>query len=139
MHTCKDKENCGGCKFQGVPYEEQLEIKQKQVLDLIEAKALKIEDTQPIEPAPSQFRYRNKMEYTFGDLTLDGEMTLGMHQKNRFMSIITVDECQLVHEDFNTILKATLKFCQEKGYIKYHKKRHKGLLRHLLIRRGERT
>ena len=53
-------------------------------------------------------RYRNKMEYTFGDLVKDGEMTLRMHRKGSFMSIVTVDECQLVHEDFNKVLKSTL-------------------------------
>lgn len=79
------------------------------------------------------------MEYTFGDLIKDGEMTLGMHKKKHFMSIITVDECQLVHEDFNKILRAVLDFCNERGYSFYHKKSHKGLMRNLIIRRGVRT
>ena len=55
------------------------------------------------------------------------------------MNIITVDQCQLVHEDFNTILQATLDFVISKGYSHYHKKRHTGLMRHLIIRRGVRT
>jgi len=79
------------------------------------------------------------MEYTFGDQVKDGEMTLGMHQKGRFMSIITVDECQLVPEDFNLILRTTLNFCNEKGYTFYHKKSHEGLVRNLIVRRGVRT
>ena len=55
------------------------------------------------------------------------------------MNIITVDQCQLVHEDFNTILQATLDFVISKGYSHYHKKRHTGLMRHLIIRQGVRT
>ena len=59
------------------------------------------------------------MEYTFGDLVKDGEMTLGMHRRGSFLSIVTVDQCQLVHDDFNRILSATLEFC--KDYTKYNK------------------
>ncbi len=136
MDICKAKDICGGCTSQGIPYEKQLEIKEKQVLDLIEAKKLHIDKIEEIEPAPEIFGYRNKMEYTFGDLEKDGELTLGMHKKRHFMSIVTVDECMLVHDDFNKILRAVLNWAKENGYTKYHKKTHKGLLRHLVIRRG---
>ncbi len=136
MDICKAKDICGGCTSQGIPYEKQLEIKGKQVLDLIEAKKLHIDKIEEIEPAPEIFGYRNKMEYTFGDLEKDGELTLGMHKKRHFMSIVTVDECMLVHDDFNKILRAVLNWAKENGYTKYHKKTHKGLLRHLVIRRG---
>ncbi len=136
MDICRDKDLCGGCTSQGIPYEKQLEIKEKQVLDLVEAKRLHIDKIDKIEPAPEIFRYRNKMEYTFGDLERDGELTLGMHKKKHFMSIVTVDECMLVHDDFNKILRAVLNWAKESNYTKYHKKTHKGLLRHLVIRRG---
>ncbi len=136
MDICKAKDICGGCTSQGILYEKQLEIKEKQVLDLIEAKKLHIDKIEEIEPAPEIFGYRNKMEYTFGDLEKDGELTLGMHKKRHFMSIVTVDECMLVHDDFNKILRAVLNWAKENGYTKYHKKTHKGLLRHLVIRRG---
>ena len=79
------------------------------------------------------------MEYTFGDFVKDGEMTLGMHKKGNFMSIITVDQCQLVDEDFNRILSFTLSFAREKGYPFYHKKSHQGILRNLIVRKGMRT
>lgn len=139
MEICKHDEFCGGCIYQGTPYEEQLKIKEQEVLSLLEKKGVACGEILPIEPAPSQYRYRNKMEYTFGDMEKGGDMTLGMHRKKHFMSIVTVDQCQLVHEDFNRILRATLDFCQEKGYSFYHKKSHKGLLRHLIVRRGVHT
>jgi 23S rRNA (uracil-5-)-methyltransferase RumA len=55
------------------------------------------------------------------------------------MSVLTTDHCLLVHEDFNRILAATLRFARERGYAPYHKKRHTGLLRNLVVRRGQRT
>ena len=139
MEICKHDEFCGGCIYQGTSYEEQLKIKENEVLSLLEKKDIKCEQIMPIEPAPCQYRYRNKMEYTFGDQVKDGPMTLGMHQKRRFMSIVTVDECQLVHDDFNKILRATLDFCTERGYKHYHKKSHRGLMRNLIVRCGVHT
>jgi len=136
---CPVAEFCGGCSYQGISYEDQLSNKYGEVRGLALQKSLPEEALLPIEPAPSIYAYRNKMEYTFGDMEKGGPMTLGMHRKKNFMSIVTVDECQLVHEDFNTVLKATLAFAEERGYTKYHKKTHKGLLRHLVLRRGVRT
>lgn len=139
MEICKHSAFCGGCLYQGVPYEEQLKIKEQEVITLLEKRDVVCKRLLPIEPSPSRYGYRNKMEYTFGDMEKGGEMTLGMHRKKHFMSIVTVDECQLVHEDFNRVLRATLDFCRERGYSFYHKKSHKGLLRHLIVRRGVHT
>jgi len=139
MEICKHSEFCGGCIYQGIPYESQIDIKNNEVQRLLEKSEIVPELNLGFVPAPSQYRYRNKMEYTFGDRMKGGETTLGMHQKGHFMNIVTVDECQLVPEDFNVIMKATLDFCLEKGYIKYNKKFHEGLLRHFIIRKGIRT
>ena len=139
LDPCRDRELCGGCSYQGVPYEEQLKNNYGEVTGLLEAKGIPTDVLLPIEPAPAVYSYRNKMEYTFGDMEKGGPTTLGMHRRKHFMSIVTVDECQLVPEDFNMILKATLAFAHERGYTHYHKRRHKGLLRNLVIRRGVRT
>ena len=139
MNVCKHDDFCGGCIYQGATYQEQLKTKENQVLSLLEEKGISPEKIDRIEGAPHQYRYRNKMEYTFGDMVKDGPMTLGMHKKGNFMSIITVDECQLVDEDFNRILSYTLAFAEDRGYKFYHKKTHKGLLRNLIIRKGVRT
>lgn len=139
MEICKHDQFCGGCIHQGIPYEKQVEMKGKEVIRLLEAKDVVCEKILGIEGSPKQYAYRNKMEYTFGDQVKDGEMTLGMHQKGKFMSIVTVDECQLVDADFNLILKAVLEFCNEHNYKFYHKKSHEGLMRNLIVRKGERT
>ena len=137
--VCRDKGICGGCVYQGVPYEEQLSNKFGEVKGLLDKKDIRYSELLPIEGAPSRYGYRNKMEYTFGDMEKNGPMTLGMHKKKHFMSIVTVDQCQLVHEDFNVILRGVLEFASSRGYTHYHKKAHKGLMRHLIVRRGIRT
>ena len=136
---CPHREFCGGCIHQGTAYSEQLKEKEKEVLRLLKDKGVTPEKIDSIEGCPSAFCYRNKMEYTFGDFVKDGEMTLGMHRKKNFMSIVTVDNCQLVDPDFNVILKSVLAFAVEQGYTFYHKRSHSGLLRNLIIRKGVRT
>lgn len=136
---CKHSQLCGGCIYQGIPYQEQLEMKAKAVLHLLREKEVPFQKFLGIEGSPSQMAYRNKMEYTFGDEVKDGAMTLGLHQQGRFMSIMTVDQCQLVDPDFNRILEATLQFCMDSGQTFYHKKTHIGFWRHLVLRKGHNT
>lgn len=139
MDVCPISENCGGCIYQGVPYEEQLAEKNRGVQALLEKYDVDPSVYQGMVPAMKRYRYRNKMEYTFGDLEKDGPLTLGMHKKKHFMSIVTSDCCQLVPEDFNRILRGTLEFCRDRGYRFYHKMSHEGLLRNLVVRRGVKT
>lgn len=136
---CVHSDVCGGCCYQGVEYDLQLKNKEGEVRGLLEQKGLKPEVFDHIEGCPNQYGYRNKMEYTFGDFEKGGELTLGMHRKKMFMSVATVNECQIVDDDFNIILQATLDFCNDLGYKHYNKRSHDGLLRHLIIRRGVRT
>ena len=138
---CPHDEFCGGCIYQGLEYRKQLEIKEGEVHSLFSKEGISPDIFDRIEGCPEEliYEYRNKMEFTFGDMVKDGPLCLGMHRRGRFMSIVTVDQCQLVDEDFNKILFYTLSFCIEKGYKKYHKKNHTGLLRNLIIRQGKRT
>ena len=138
---CPHDEFCGGCIYQGLEYRKQLEIKEGEVHSLFSKEGISPDVFDRIEGCPEEciYEYRNKMEFTFGDMVKDGPLCLGMHRRGRFMSIVTVDQCRLVDEDFNKILSYTLSFCIEKGYKKYHKKNHTGLLRNLIIRQGKRT
>ena len=77
MDICKHKTDCGGCTYQGISYEEELREKEALVLDLIEKKKLKIDKIDPIEPCPTLYGYRNKMEYTFGDMVKNGPTKIG--------------------------------------------------------------
>ncbi len=136
---CELAEYCGGCLYQGVDYDSQVAQKDKEIRRLLEKH--KIDETiyQGLVPAITPYAYRNKMEYTFGDFEIGGELSLGMHRKKSFMSIITTDICQLVPDCFNQVLRSTLEFCRSRGYSFYHRKTHVGLLRNLVVRCGVRT
>lgn len=136
---CPQAEHCGGCIYQGVDYADQYAAKDKAIRKLLDKHDIDESVYLGLEPAICTGGYRNKMEYTFGDLDKGGELELGMHFKGRFMSIITTDECQLVPASFNTVLRAVLEFCRSKGYVPYHRKTHLGLLRNLVVRCGVRT
>jgi len=139
LDLCEHRADCGGCIYQGIPYTDQLELKAKEVLRHFKENQVSYERFLGIEGSPQRYAYRNKMEYTFGNEVKDGAMTLGLHKRGRHMSVITTDKCQLVDPDFNKILQAVLKFALERDYPFYHKKSHKGLLRHLVLRKGEHT
>lgn len=138
---CIHNNYCGGCKYNGIPYEEQIENKKNLILDSLEKNQVNVDTIYDFKgaEADNRFSYRNKMEYTFGDFIKDGKIALGMHKPKNFMSITTVDNCLLVDEDFNKILAFTLDFANENSYKAYNKKNHQGLLRNLVIRKGERT
>ena len=92
-----------------------------------------------IKGSPREKEYRNKMEFSFGDAYKDGPLALGMHKRGSFYDIVTVDQCQIVEEDFRKILSAVLDFAAETGFPYYHKLRHTGFWRHLLVRKGLKT
>lgn len=141
---CQHFGTCGGCTFLSLEYEKQLELKEKQVKELLEpvcAPYYNINDGifEGIKGSPRQMAYRNKMEFSFGDSYKDGPLSLGMHKRGSFHDIVTVTGCKIVDEDYSTILSAVLSYFQEKGTPYYHKMRHIGYLRHLLVRKAVRT
>jgi len=136
---CPAAGSCGGCIYQGTPYPEQYAAKDKSVRRLLAKHDIDESVYLGMEPAINTGSYRNKMEYSFGDLEKGGELELGMHVRGRFMSILTTDECQLVPVSFNKILRSVLEFCRLRGYRPYHRKTHEGLLRNLVLRCGVRT
>jgi 23S rRNA (uracil-5-)-methyltransferase RumA len=134
-----EHEGCGGCLYRDVPYEGQLAIKDGELRRLMDGSGIDCGEYLGIAASPALYAYRNKMDYSFGDERKGGEITLGMHRRGRFMSVMTTDGCLLVDGDFNAILAAALRFAREKGYAAYNRKSRCGLLRNLVIRRGART
>jgi 23S rRNA (uracil-5-)-methyltransferase RumA len=132
-------ETCGGCRYRELSYEEQLAAKGDAFRRALEDKGIIPEEFLEIAGSPRILAYRNKMDYTFGDEFKGGPLTLGMHRRKSFMSVITVDRCRLVDEDFNSVLAGTLSFAADRGYTAYNKKSHAGLLRNLVVRKGVRT
>ena len=135
---CPHFESCGGCTYQQLEYDNQLALKSSMVKDIIDAVCSDYE-YEGILGSPIEWAYRNKMEFSFGDEYKDGPLALGMHKKGSFHDIVTINDCRIVNEDYNTILKATLKYFEDKDIPFYHKMRHTGYLRHLLIRRSVKT
>ncbi|WP_286184060.1 23S rRNA (uracil(1939)-C(5))-methyltransferase RlmD [Clostridium sp. CCUG 7971] len=137
--TCKHFGECGGCSILSVPYEKQLEIKEKQVMDLFLNQDLFGFKFEGIKGSPLERLYRNKMEYTFGDEMKDGPLTLGLHKKGRHIDIMTVDGCLLVDNDFIEVLSKTVQYFNEKELPYYRTVNHKGYLRNLVVRKGVNT
>ena len=131
---------CGGCAYQTISYEHQLELKSGQVKKLLDG-VIDSEahpyDWEGIIGSPVTTAYRNKMEYSFGDEYKDGPLVLGLHKKNSMYDIVPVCNCVIVSEDYNRIVSYTMEFARAHG-LSYHKKmQHVGLLRHLVLRQSK--
>lgn len=139
---CNHFYSCGGCTYQTFSYDEQLKLKEDMVKKLLGTVIPSLAgDTdsdffkwEGILKSPSQFRYRNKMEFTFGDAEKDGPLTLGLHRQHSTHDIISIDSCALVSPAWNEILKYTQKFYRDRGVPHYNKRTHTGVLRNLVIR-----
>ena len=126
---------CGGCAFQNIPYEYEVELKTDMVKRVLEPLNL-AHVFLPTIAAASDEGYRNKMEYSFGDDGADGNLTLGMRKRGSFYEAINAEHCLLVHPDFGRILSFTLEYFKAKGETFHHRRKRTGTLRHLVIRRG---
>ena len=139
MEWCSNEDRCGGCFYQGISYEEELKKKEGEIRDLFSPLVIGDFHFEGIIPSPKKEAYRNKMEFSFGDQEKNGSLCLGLHQKRSFFNILNTEDCRLPNRDMGEILLATRVYFQEKGISYFHKKRHEGYLRHLLIRRAEKT
>ncbi|MDE5940206.1 MAG: class I SAM-dependent RNA methyltransferase [Lachnospiraceae bacterium] len=144
---CPHFGSCGGCTYLSFPYGESLKIKEGQVRRLLAPVLEKQEEECLFEAAkasPEVFGYRNKMEFTFGDEVKDGPLSLGMHKRGSFYDIVSVTDCQIVDEDYRKILRCVRDYfsqLREQGVDVsfYHRLRHTGYLRHLVVRRAAKT
>ena len=140
--ACVHFGKCGGCTYQSLPYETQLEIKQGMIHDLmvpVIGEDVWNDTYEGIKASPNQFAYRNKMEFSFGDEVKDGPLTLGMHKKGSFYDVVTVDGCQIIDADMRQVLTITLEYFAKSGQPYYRKNTHEGYLRHLLVRKAAKT
>lgn len=141
-HPCSHFGVCGGCTYLSLAYEEQLKIKEAQVKKLLETALA--EQAQPwtwegIKGSSVEYEYRNKMEFSFGDEIKDGPLSLGMHRRGSYYDVVTVEDCRIVDSDYRLILKTVRDYFRERKVSYYHRMRHEGYLRHLLVRKASRT
>jgi 23S rRNA (uracil1939-C5)-methyltransferase len=138
---------CGGCKWQMLPYEKQLQYKHKQVEETLKRIGkVALPEFLPILGAPETTRYRNKIEYTFGnkryllkeevkDETISGEQNVaGFHAKGLFDKVVDIQECHLQAEPTNAIRLAVKKLAIDNGWTFYDIRNHVGFLRTMQVR-----
>lgn len=139
---------CGGCSYQTLPYEKQLELKRNQVLEIIDNVYKTLDSSLGIKkdyiydgilPSPEIKGYRNKMEFSFGDEYKGGPLTLGLHKKGSVHDIVNASGCQIVDDDYSKVIDCIVEYFREKQIPHYNKNTHQGVLRHLLVRRAVST
>jgi len=143
---CEHFGTCGGCKWQHMTYDAQLQFKQKSVAGALEHLAkIDVNDMLPIAASPTDKYYRNKLEYTFsnkrwlfdGENRTDGQMdmdALGFHVPGRFDKILDIQHCYLQADPSNEIRNSIRDFAKQQGISFYDLKAHEGGLRNLIIR-----
>ena len=128
-----------GAPWQVLPYERQIPIKAEQVDDALRRIGrLDGYDLEPLVPAVEQWRYRNKLEYSFGTGD-DGALVCGFHAPGSWERIEHVEDCLLASEAGNQARRAALRWCRERGLPAYDRRAQTGLLRNLVVREGRRT
>jgi 23S rRNA (uracil1939-C5)-methyltransferase len=128
-----------GAPWQILPYERQLEVKQEQVGDALRRLGrLDGFELEPIVPAVETWRYRNKLEYSFGEGP-EGELVCGFHAPGSWSRILHVEDCLLASERGNDVRRRILETCRAMELGPYDRREQQGFLRNLVVREGRRT
>lgn len=137
---CKIFDICGGCTWQHLAYEDQLEWKRRQVEETISriGGVRNLPEVLPMLPSPDIWRYRNKMEFSFGEND-QGETILGFHVPGRFDRIFEVGECLIHPEPFDALLTTLQDWAQANRLTSYRQHDHAGFLRHAVMRHSRHT
>lgn len=140
---------CGGCKWQMVPYEQQIAYKQQQVKDqLTRIGHIDLPEVQSISGSPLQQYYRNKLEFTFslhryrtheeikaaGDTVLPVQPALGFHAPGLFDKVVEINQCYLQQEPTNKLLQVLRKYTEKHNLPYYDYRAHTGWLRNVVLR-----
>jgi 23S rRNA (uracil1939-C5)-methyltransferase len=128
-----------GAPWQVLAYERQLEIKTQQVREaLTRIGHFESVTLEPIVPAEQRWRYRNKLEYSFGTGP-DGELVCGFHAPGRWDEIVPLSDCLLASEPANAVRERIVDWCREQGLTAHDRRTGEGFLRNLVVREGRRT
>jgi len=151
---------CGGCKWQHLSYDKQVEFKQGTIQDSLRkiGKMTDLPEMLPMIPSPEEYFYRNKIELSFGVVPYKSQAQhheakqsedgpaeeeqgtyLGYHGSGSFYKIVDVDACMLMSEFTNKLLEIIKGFVMKKGLTAHDPRSHEGFLRHLVMREGKNT
>jgi 23S rRNA (uracil1939-C5)-methyltransferase len=138
---------CGGCKWQHLPYNQQLKFKEKQVKDnLIRIGKTDLPEIRPIIGSGDEYQYRNKLEYTFSNrrwitheevrsgMEIKNENALGFHIPGISDKVLNISQCHLQPEPTNLIRNAVHEYCRVNGLSYFDNKEQTGFMRNLIIR-----
>lgn len=138
---------CGGCKWQILPYAEQLKYKQKQVTDnLVRIGKIELPEIQPILGSAKTEFYRNKLEFTFSnkkwltleqinsDESFDNMNALGFHIPGMFDKVLDINKCWLQDDISNQIRNFIREYCIDKEYTFFDLRNKGGLMRNIIVR-----
>ncbi len=147
---CKHFGVCGGCKWQILPYAEQLKYKQQQIVDnLTRIGKIELPEISPILGSKHVYEYRNKLEFTCADRKwfpwevieaaggldkIDSTYGLGFHIPNAFDKVLDIEECHLMPDINNRIRNGVREYARAHGLTFYNEHTHEGLLRNLILR-----
>ena len=147
---CKHFCVCGGCKWQILPYAEQLKYKQQQIVDnLTRIGKIELPEISPILGSKHIYAYRNKLEFTCADRKwlpweeieaaggldkIDSTYGLGFHIPNCFDKVLDIEECHLMPDINNRIRNGVREYARTHGLTFYNEHTHEGLLRTLILR-----
>lgn len=137
---CTHFGECGGCSIQDLSYPEQLAQKRSRVETLLAPLGLTVS---AVHPSPEPWYYRNKMEFSFGDVYPPVEggpaLKLGQKARGRWFHVLDLQECYLLSPETPALLAAVRAWAAAEGRLPYNAKRHAGFLRHLVVREAKNT
>jgi 23S rRNA (uracil1939-C5)-methyltransferase len=136
--SCIVADKCGGCQWQHINYEYQLEAKRNQVIQALEHIGGFVQPpVDPVLTAPSALGYRNKVTYPLGR-SRTGQVQAGYYQKGSHQ-LINLNQCPVQDPRLNPLLAEVKQDIQKRGWSIYDEQRHTGCIRHLSLRIGRRT
>ena len=137
--TCvHEGEPCPGAPWQGMAYDRQLAEKADQVADALRRLGrLEGFELEPIVPALEQWRYRNKLECSFGGSA--DRLALGFHRRGSWAEVVDVEDCLLASEANNAARNRVRGWAREERLAPYDRRAQEGVLRNLVVREGRRT
>jgi 23S rRNA (uracil1939-C5)-methyltransferase len=128
-------EPCPGAPWQVLPYDLQVAEKERQVWEALERiGGLEGFEREPIVSAVEPWRYRNKLEYSFG--TDQGELALGFHRRGSWSEVVDVADCKLASEANNRARNAVSDWAQNARLRAHDERERTGVLRNLVVREG---
>ena len=127
---------CGGCAFRSITYAEECRLKETMVADILHEGGIAGFAFDGLVSAPHEREYRNKMEFSFGDDGLDGNLTLGLRKRGSYYETADIAACGICDADFRAAVQYTVDFFRKAKETFYHRTKHTGALRYLVVRKG---